>query len=118
MEERTIKVRKKLSRREYKGYINSEDWQKTRKRFWKSKLPKCCYVCEIKGVPLDLHHRSYKSLGHENLTHLTLVCRECHTDIHRIQKDEGLNLWRATKKARTRFRKRNHLISPKKVKFF
>lgn len=96
----------KLSKAEYRDYIKSPAWQETRKRFWKSKLPKYCYCCEISDVPLDLHHRTYKSLGKENLSHLVLVCRDCHNRIHETQKTEDINLWAATKLIRNRIRRR------------
>lgn len=94
------------SKSEYYSYLRSPEWQETRKRFWRSKLPKLCYVCGCDDVPLDLHHRSYKTLGCESLTHLVLVCRSCHNEIHRLQKKQQVNLWAATKKVRKLFMRR------------
>ena len=96
-----MKNKKKLSRRQYYRYINSAEWRETKLRYISSKLPKICYVCEKSEGPFDLHHKTYKALGNENLTHLTLVCRECHNRIHQRQKDTGVHIWVATKKART-----------------
>lgn len=100
-----VETKTKLQRSEYRGYIASEEWQKTRKRYWRSSLPKYCYVCKADGEVLDLHHRSYKTLGKENLNHLVLVCRPCHDSIHETQKREGIGIWAATKKVRKRFQK-------------
>lgn len=105
----------RLPRSEYHTYMKSEAWQETRKRFWRSKLPKVCYCCEISGVPLDLHHRSYKSFGNEKLMHLVLVCRPCHDEIHETQVREDLNLWAATKLIRKRCRRRERKRAAQKV---
>ena len=91
-------VDKYLTKYEYKDYIQSDGWQNTRKRYRESKLQKSCYCCGTDGEVLDLHHKSYKTLGNENLTHLCRLCRYCHTMVHELAKRKGISIWEATKK--------------------
>lgn len=100
----------------YYEYIKSEEWKQTRKRFYSSKMYKVlcengkwsCYCCGTKDKPLDLHHRSYKRLGRENISlDLVPVCRECHNEIHKCIPHLGNNLWGATKAVRRRKKKKN-----------
>jgi 5-methylcytosine-specific restriction endonuclease McrA len=83
----------------YRAYLASDHWSDLRRRYWQSRLPKCCYACGSKGH-LDLHHRTYKRVGNERLTDLTLVCRECHQRIHEREKSAGAHVWVSTKKIR------------------
>ena len=86
---------------EYTKYLKTKHWQETRKLFWKSGYKKQCYCCGKEGILLDLHHKTYKSIGREKLTHLALVCRSCHTKIHALHKQKPRNgLWWATSKIR------------------
>lgn len=34
---------------------------------------------------MDLHHKTYKTLGRENLNHLVALCRRCHELVHKIK---------------------------------
>ena len=95
----------------YYEYIRSEAWQRKRKEFYSSKMYKqlrgsgkwSCYCCARSDISLDLHHRTYKRLGNENIAiDLIPVCRECHTKIHEYEKS-GVQLWSATKKVRNQF---------------
>lgn len=89
----------------YAEYINSEAWQKTRNRYKNSRLSQNCYCCLRSDVPMDLHHKTYKSLGKENLNHLTKVCRSCHEIIHEIVKEQKVHVWVATKFVRGLFQR-------------
>lgn len=80
----------------YAAYIRSEEWQAVRHRFWASRLPKECYCCGRKDGPKDLHHRTYKNLGAENLRDLVPLCRQCHDDVHDLVRRTTLHLWGAT----------------------
>ena len=81
---KTTKTRIVLDKKDYYNYINSYAWQAMRRRFWSSKLPKHCYCCGKSDIALELHHKTYKRLGHENLNDLILVCRNCHGNIHKL----------------------------------
>lgn len=100
---------RKLRKSDYTAYINSNDWRAKKQQYFKSKLPKYCFICEISDVRLDLHHLTYKTLGHENLNHLRLVCRPCHDKIHSSAEETGKSLWQATmnlsRRARTKRKK-------------
>ena len=89
-----------VSREDYRAYIQSPAWRKTRKRFFASKLDKSCYVCGDTEKPKDLHHRTYKNLGNERLMDLVPACRGCHQGIHDLQKEAGIDIWSATKEAK------------------
>lgn len=100
----------------YLEYINSQAWQRTRYRYRTSKLSQNCYCCERSDVPMDLHHKTYKSLGKENLNHLTKVCRSCHNMIHEIAKEKRIHIWIATKIVRNTFRRKQIKIEKKQQK--
>lgn len=98
-----------MDKEQYRRYLKSPQWQETRKRFYNSKMFKtyglkskswCCYCCGVKDQPLDLHHRTYKRLGSENIAvDLVTVCRNCHEKIHKeFFSTEKSNLWESTKK--------------------
>lgn len=96
-----------LGRRDYYKYINSADWQDKRKNFYNSKMYKKikgdgkwnCYCCGISNVSLDLHHRTYKRLGVEHIgIDLVPVCRNCHDEIHNLQKSSEKHIWECTTK--------------------
>lgn len=100
-----------VSRMDYRAYIASPEWQATRQRYWNSKLPKECWVCDAPRSPgMHLHHRTYKNLGNERLMDLVPVCAACHKVIHQIAKTQyggnTSNLWKATTAARRRLNPR------------
>ena len=103
---RSLGIRlKSLGYGSYDEYLRSDHWRDVRVRMYKSKLIKkngeniCCTYCNNVGVTLNVHHRSYKSLGNENLNHLVVLCNDCHRLCHDIERG-GYNLWRATKKVK------------------
>lgn len=57
-------------------YYQTDHWKAFAKRvreFWKYR----CAVC-YSDDPLDVHHRTYARMGHEELTDAIAVCRNCH----------------------------------------
>lgn len=65
---------------QYRRYLRSGAWQALRKQVlrragWR------CEDCSKRG-PLDVHHLTYERFGHERLSDLTALCRECHTQRH------------------------------------
>lgn len=88
----------------YHEYIKSKEWRAVRKRYKDSKLPWECAVCGDTGA-LDLHHRTYKNLGHERLMDLLPLCKLHHQAVHDVLSEEKAlesryspNLWEITKK--------------------
>jgi 5-methylcytosine-specific restriction endonuclease McrA len=85
----------------YADHLRSPEWRATRERYWRSKLPKACYVCgRPKHRGMHLHHRTYKNLGAERLMDLVPVCFGCHEEIHEYQRATGMDLWKAKRRAR------------------
>jgi len=82
-----IPGRATISRHDYRAYIQSSAWRRVRARYWASKLPQTCYVCDAARSPgMHLHHRTYKNLGTERLMDLVPVCPTCHDLIHEAHK--------------------------------
>lgn len=78
--------------KEYDGYMKSEEW--AAKRDERLRLDdRHCVMCgradgiTRKGKPvLQVHHVSYKNLGHEPMEDLVSLCAGCHRKIHRYYK--------------------------------
>lgn len=76
-------------RRDYGGYMQSPAWYR-RRRLWLAEHREAtgteptCAVCGEKWRLShdDLHHRSYRRLGHENFADLVPMCRACHSRLH------------------------------------
>lgn len=81
----------------YASYLQSDHWQHTRERYRASRLKKGCYCCDALNVPLDLHHKTYKTIGHENLNHLCRLCRARHRLAHFIAREKGCHVWGVSK---------------------
>lgn len=100
-----IPGRRTVSRAEYRAYIASPAWRRTRERYWASNMPTACYVCDAPRRPgMHLHHRTYKNLGAERLMDLVPLCPSCHDEVHALyDSDPGAHrrgLWETTKRAR------------------
>ena len=69
------------SREGYKQYLKTEVWQRKRR----AALKAADYRCERCGCPtnLDVHHVSYSNLGHEPMSDLVVLCRACHSSVHK-----------------------------------
>lgn len=99
--------------RDYRAYIRSADWYAKREEFWESGIMRYCYVCNTPWVNfrgMELHHRTYERLGHEELTDLVPVCPEHHALItkawhqeKRVSKKTRRSLWEVTDLVRLRF---------------
>lgn len=69
---------------EYKVYMKSDAWE--HKRQERIAIDQGCVMCgrplnKIKSV--QVHHVTYKNLGHENvLTDICTLCGSCHRKIH------------------------------------
>lgn len=83
-------LRKALARlgfKSYAQYLVSDEWKETKRRYRASNKPQSCAVCHAPNV--DLHHKTYKRLGHERLDDLTPLCRRHHDELH----ERGLDMW-------------------------
>ena len=71
----------------YKQYLAGPHWQDVRRRFWSSSLHDGkCYACAVSGVTLEIHHKTYRRIGAEDLHDLCLLCRGCHQRAHALER--------------------------------
>ena len=91
---------RELGIKNYQEYLNGNHWQSVRARYYESKQVTkvkdkvVCVRC-LQSRPLSLHHRTYERLGNERLRDLILLCQECHTLTHKIERYLSVNLWNA-----------------------
>ena len=75
----------------YMEYLQSEEWKKKRIR----KALEQNFTCEICGgvfhTGFNIHHKTYKNLGHEPLKDLMFLCENCHMELHRKKDLEKKN---------------------------
>lgn len=73
--------------RSYDEYLQSEHWHRTRQRILRRDSHRC-RLCNAPGhkVVLNVHHRTYKDLGHEDENDLVTLCRKCHQTFHNTGK--------------------------------
>ena len=76
-----------MTRNEYIKYINSETWENKRQtRLLFDDF--MCQMCGSRGTqinPLQIHHMTYKNLGHETMeTDLVTLCSNCHKAVHKM----------------------------------
>lgn len=61
----------------YKEYLKSDHWIKTKRLLKKNN----CQICGFSKL-LDLHHITYKNVGREQEKDLLTLCRFCHYTSH------------------------------------
>jgi len=61
-------------------YLASKRWQEKRQKI----LKRDDHICQGCGAKkrLEIHHISYRKLGHEPLKDLITLCRDCHQKQH------------------------------------
>lgn len=64
----------------YQDYLKSPEWQAKRVAALRRAHGQC-QVCNS-NKNLDVHHRTYARLGHEDDADLTVLCRTCHEIYH------------------------------------
>ena len=86
----------------YADYIRSPEWSATRSRFLRSRLfTGRCVVCGRRAPTFDVHHKTYRRLGHERLTDLQALCRRCHDRVHVVARmNPQFSLWYASQRLR------------------
>lgn len=78
----------------YRDYITSDEWKWFREEYYKTHK-KECRACGSK-IRVNLHHKTYKRLGHERLADVVPLCEYHHTELHKKVRKNKLNLWTAT----------------------
>jgi hypothetical protein len=76
----------------YEDYLHSEHWQRTKiKRLLRANINEAMELiqCEhadcgmfVPLLVLNVHHLTYKRLGHERMEDLQVLCRSCHRVVH------------------------------------
>lgn len=68
-------------REKYQAYLQTPQWKQKRiDKF--SQVGYECQLCPSK-TRLQVHHRTYKRLGRELLSDLTVLCEKCHKIFHK-----------------------------------
>lgn len=72
---------------DYKEYMQSREWR-DRANIVKAHANWRCRICNRheSEVTLDAHHNTYERLGHERLSDLICLCRDCHELYERNRK--------------------------------
>jgi len=66
----------------YQEYLQTPEWQETRKSQLK-KAGYACQVCNKSKTILDVHHRTYEHRGEEDSKDLIVLCGDCHDIFYR-----------------------------------
>lgn len=66
----------------YQNYLNDPSWKRQRKKALKRAWYRCEYCGSTKN--LDVHHMTYRRVGHEDDDDLIVLCHTCHQKVHGI----------------------------------
>lgn len=69
-----------MTRDEYHAYLRSPQWH-TLRRVMLDQADGRCQVCR-RVERLQVHHNTYDRVGHERLSDLIVLCRQCHERHH------------------------------------
>jgi hypothetical protein len=74
-----------VTKTEYANYLAGEHWKNVREQMlgdWSGRCNRCAiprWLAQlVYGQDLHLHHKHYRTLGHENPDDLEILCRRCH----------------------------------------
>lgn len=73
---------------EYREYLESPAWRELRYRIL-TQRGRRCEACGDRGVTLQVHHRNYERLGHEEPEDLQILCVRCHREADLTRKVES-----------------------------
>lgn len=65
----------------YSAYLKTEHWKEFRELALE-KLGRICADCGTTEVEFDVHHLTYKTLWHEKLSDVIVLCKSCHMERH------------------------------------
>ena len=82
-DKREAEIEARKTKVNYSDYIQTPQWKKKSKEA-KLRAGYRCQVCNRKGSEHSLHshHRTYKRLGNERPSDITVLCKECHELFH------------------------------------
>jgi len=103
--------------RNYRGYIESLEWQQARARFSAERFPAgpFCERCGRRFIPLDCHHLNYDRFGRELASDVLFVCPSpCHPilDRERVARERKLAAAKRAQRLRLRHASRFELTTP------
>lgn len=84
------------SQTQYRRYIASDAWLNSPSR--RAELAAAgdrCRLCD-RGPPavgIEVHHRTYRNLGHEQPSDLTALCQPCHGVVTRMLRSRRSYTW-------------------------
>lgn len=80
----------------YSVYLQSQHWQQVKARYWKNHTRSCQVCGSVRFI--ELHHKTYRNLGHERNADPTTLCSTCHAGVHDLWKhSSNLNLGSAVR---------------------
>lgn len=68
----------------YEAHIASAEWRMFRLTIL-AERGHACERCGDMGSPLHLHHKHYRTFGHERPRDVELLCKPCHMAHHGIE---------------------------------
>lgn len=69
------------NKQEYYNYLRSQPWRDKRKLALEFYGNNCC-LCGSRHS-IQVHHRNYRNIFHENMEDLILLCESCHKQFHK-----------------------------------
>lgn len=79
----------RLGYRNYGHYLSSPAWAAAKARYRASVEPQAC-MCGSEEV--QIHHKTYERVGHEEPSDLLALCRICHAMVHVLERRGELTL--------------------------
>lgn len=70
-----------LKEMDYKDYLQTPEWNATRKKMFR-RADYQCQLCNANKTTLNVHHKTYDRLGAENYDDLIVLCENCHAKFH------------------------------------
>jgi len=102
---------KKTRKQEYYEYLNSPQWKEKRRTALDFYGRNCC-LCGYKHH-LQVHHRNYTSVLHEDMKDLIVLCETCHERFNKFKKEK----YQEKKKSRKQKKKKDIWKNGKESKY-
>jgi hypothetical protein len=79
---RSQKILRKEVNAAYRLYLHSKHWREVKTKALES-AKGYCQKCGRKSDRLNVHHKTYETIGHENPGDLLVLCPKCHAATHK-----------------------------------
>ena len=90
----------------YNDYLRTIHWTTLRLKKAKEQDNRCIRCDRYLKNGYQIHHITYKNIGHEGLSDLAFCCSECHEEIH-LEKKAGISKKLQVKKKKKKRKKKN-----------